>query len=68
MIRLSPSEQPIWDAFFVSVTAQLIQQAGDRGPEYIAERAAEIADEMLFERRERCAERRSTPVDWVGPA
>lgn len=54
--------------FFVSVTAQLIQQAGDRGPEYIAERAAEIADEMLFERRERCAERRSAPVDWVGPA
>lgn len=68
MIRLSPSEQLIWDAFFVSVTAQLIQQAGDRGPEYIAERAAEIADEMLFERRERCAERRSAPVDWVGPA
>lgn len=68
MIRLSTSEQPIWDAFFVSVTAQLIQQAGDRGPEYIAERAAEIADEMLFERRERCSERRSAPVDWVGPA
>lgn len=68
MIRLSPSEQPVWDAFFVSVTAQLIQQAGDRGPEYIAERAAEITDEMLLERRERCADWRSTPADWVGPA
>lgn len=68
MIRLSPSDQLVWDAFFVSVTAQVIQQARDRGPEYIAERAAEIADEMLLERRERCAERRHAPVDWVGPA
>lgn len=68
MIRLSPSEQLVWDAFFVSVTAQVIQQARDRGPEYIAERAAEIADEMLLERWERCAERRHAPVDWVGPA
>ncbi|CAM3368247.1 MULTISPECIES: hypothetical protein [Pseudomonas] len=68
MIRLSPSEQPVWDAFFVSVTTQLIQQANDRGPEYIAERAAEIADEMLLERRERSVERRNAPVDWVGPA
>ena len=68
MIRLSPSEQLVWDAFFVSVTAQVIQQARDRGPEYIAERAAEIADEMLLERRERCAERRYAPVDWMTPA
>lgn len=68
MIRLSPTEQLVWDAFFVSLTAQVIQMAAERGPEYIAERAAEIADEMLLERRERCAERRNAPVDWVGPA
>lgn len=68
MIRLSPSEQAVWDAFFVSVTAQVIQQDDQRGPEYIAERAAEIADEMLLERRERCIERRAAPVDWIGPA
>lgn len=68
MIRLSPSEQAVWDTFFVSVTAQVIQQDDQRGPEYIAERAAEIADEMLLERRERCIERRAAPVDWIGPA
>ena len=36
--------------------------------EDIAERAAEVADEMLLERRERCVERRSASVDWIGPA
>ncbi len=68
MIRLTQSEQVVWDGFFVSVTVQLIQQEVKRGPEYIAERAAQIADEMLLERRERCVERRAAPVDWVGPA
>ncbi len=68
MIRLSPSELPVWDAFFVSITAQVLQQDSERGPEYIAERAADIADEMLLERRERCAERRTAHDNWVGPA
>ncbi|ATN10456.1 MULTISPECIES: hypothetical protein [Pseudomonas] len=68
MIRLTPSEQVAWDAYFVSVTTQLLQQQASRGAEYIAERAAEVADEMLLERRERCVERRSASVDWIGPA
>ncbi len=61
MIRLSQSEQAVWDAFFIGVTGQMIRWADDRGPEYIAERAAEIADEMLLERRERSFERRAAP-------
>ncbi|AZF12833.1 hypothetical protein C4J93_4673 [Pseudomonas sp. R2-37-08W] len=68
MIRLTPSEQEAWDAYLVSVTTQLLQQDATRGPEYIAERAAEIADEMLLERRERYVERRSASVEWIGPA
>ncbi len=68
MIRLTQSEQAVWDDFFVSVTTQLLQQDVMRGPEYIAERAADIADEMLLERRERCVERRSASVEWIGPA
>ena len=68
MIRLAQSEQAAWDTFFISVTTQLLQQEPTRGPEHIAERAAEIADEMLLERRERCVERRTAAVDWVGPA
>ncbi|AZF39506.1 hypothetical protein C4J88_4763 [Pseudomonas sp. R4-39-08] len=68
MIRLTPSEQEAWDAYLVSVTTQFLQQDATRGPEYIAERAAEIADEMLLERRERCVERRSASVEWIGPA
>ena len=68
MIRLTQSEQAVWDGFLVSVTAQLIQQDANRGPEYIAERAAGIADEMLLERRERYIERRAASVDWIGPA
>ena len=68
MIRLAHSEQAVWDGFLVSVTAQLIQQDANRGPEYIAERAAGIADEMLLERRERCVERPAASVDWIGPA
>ena len=55
MIRLTPSEQVAWDAYFVSVTTQLLQQEATRGAEYITERAADMADEMLLERRERCA-------------
>ncbi len=68
MIRPTQSEQAIWDDFFVSIATQLLQQDAKQGPEYIAERAADIADEMLLERRERCAERRAAPVDWIGPA
>jgi hypothetical protein len=68
MIRLLPSEQAAWDAFFISATAHVIRLDDSRGPEYIAERAAEIADEMLLERRERSIERRVGPVDWLGPA
>ncbi|WP_248751135.1 hypothetical protein [Pseudomonas sp. MWU15-20650] len=68
MIRLTQSEQAVWDDFFVSVTTQLLQQDAMRGSEYIAERAADIADEMLLERRERCVERRSASVEWIGPA
>ena len=68
MIRPTQSEQAIWDTFFVSIATQLLQQDAKRGPEYIAERAADIADEMLLERRERCVERRAAPVDWIGPA
>ncbi|QHF48055.1 hypothetical protein PspS35_26395 [Pseudomonas sp. S35] len=68
MIRLTQSELAIWDAFFVSVATQLIRHHEGRGAEYIAERAAEIADEMLLERRERFAERRAASVDWIGPA
>ena len=48
MIRLTPSEQVAWDAYFVSVTTQLLQQEATRGAEYITERAAEMADEMLL--------------------
>ncbi|WP_321863959.1 hypothetical protein [Pseudomonas paraveronii] len=68
MIRLVQSEQAAWDVFFVSITSQLLAQDATRSPEYIAERGAEIADEMLLERRERCVERRTAPVDWIGPA
>jgi hypothetical protein len=68
MIRLAQSEQAVWDAFFVSIAGQLLQSDAKRGAEYIAERAAEVADEMLLERRERCIERRVAPVDWLGPA
>ncbi|MCP1465670.1 hypothetical protein J3D60_003495 [Pseudomonas sp. S3E17] len=68
MIRLAQSEQAAWDAFFGNIAAQLLRLDAKRGPEYIAERAAEIADEMLLERRERCIERRAAPVDWLGPA
>ena len=57
MIRLVQSEQAAWDVFFVSITSQLLAQDAKRSPEYIAERGAEIADEMLPERRERCVER-----------
>jgi hypothetical protein len=46
----------------------LLAQDAKRSPEYIAERGAEIANEMLLERRERCVERRTAPVDWIGPA
>lgn len=66
MIRLTQSEQAAWDTFFVSITRQLIQQDEKRGPEYIAERAAEIADEMLLERRERITKRYAAPMDWIG--
>ncbi|CRN02225.1 MULTISPECIES: hypothetical protein [Pseudomonas] len=68
MIQLTPSEQVAWDAYFVSVTTQLLQNDPARGAQYIAERAADLADEMLLERRERCVERRSASVDWIGPA
>jgi len=46
---------------------QLLPLDAKRGPEYIAERAAEIADEMMLERRERCVERRAAPIHWLGP-
>ncbi|MEN5147997.1 hypothetical protein [Pseudomonas orientalis] len=68
MIQLTPSEQVAWDAYFVSVTTQLLQHDPARGAQDIAERAADLADEMLLERRERCVERRSASVDWIGPA
>jgi hypothetical protein len=68
MIRLTPSELAAWDAFFVSITTHLIGKDEKRGAEFIATRAAEIADEMLLERRERYTERRAAPVDWIGPA
>lgn len=68
MIRLSLSEQVVWDAFFMAVTTQILHMNDGRGAEYIAERAAEIADEMLLERRERSVERRAAPLDWLGPA
>ncbi|MCI2252191.1 MULTISPECIES: hypothetical protein [Bacteria] len=68
MIRLSQSEQVVWDAFFMAVTTQILHMNDGRGAEYIAERAAEIADEMLLERRERSVERRAAPLDWLGPA
>ncbi|CRM14700.1 MULTISPECIES: hypothetical protein [unclassified Pseudomonas] len=67
MIRLAPSEQAAWDVFFVSIAVQLLPADAKRGPEYIAERAAEIADEMMLERRERCVERRAAPIHWLGP-
>ena len=57
MIRLVQSEQAAWDVFFVSITSQLLAQDAKCSPEYIAELGAEIADEMLLERRERCVER-----------
>lgn len=68
MLQLTPSEQVAWDAYFVSVTTHLLQHDATRGAQYIAERAADLADEMLLERRERCVERRSASVDWIGPA
>ncbi|WP_226477481.1 hypothetical protein [Pseudomonas sp. MWU16-30323] len=68
MIRLSQSEQVVWDAFFMAITTQILHMNDGRGAEYIAERAAEIADEMLLERRERSVERRAAPLDWLGPA
>jgi len=68
MIRLSQSEQVQWDAFFMAVTTQILHMNDGRGAEYIAERAAEMADEMLLERRERSVERRAAPLDWLGPA
>ncbi|EJF69982.1 hypothetical protein HX807_24075 [Pseudomonas sp. D8002] len=68
MIRLSQSEQVVWDAFFMAVTTQILHMNDGRGAEYIAERAAEMADEMLLERRERSVERRAAPLDWLGPA
>lgn len=68
MIRLSQSEQVVWDAFFMTVTTQILHMNDGRGAEYIAERAAEMADEMLLERRERSVERRAAPLDWLGPA
>lgn len=67
MIRLSQSEQVVWDAFFMAVTTQILHMNDGRGAEYIAERAAEMADEMLLERRERSVER-AAPLDWLGPA
>ncbi|MGH8406324.1 MAG: hypothetical protein ACRESL_12635, partial [Pseudomonas sp.] len=66
MIRLSQSEQVVWDAFFMAVTTQILHMNDGRGAEYIAERAAEMADEMLLERRERSVERRAAPLDWLG--
>ncbi len=68
MIRLSQSEQVVWDAFFMAVTTQILHMNDGRGAEYIAERAAEMADEMLLERRDRSVERRAAPLDWLGPA
>lgn len=68
MIQLSQSEQVVWDAFFMAVTTQILHMNDGRGAEYIAERAAEMADEMLLERRERSVERRAAPLDWLGPA
>ncbi|AUO25751.1 hypothetical protein HX819_18135 [Pseudomonas sp. D6002] len=68
MIRLSQSEQVVWDAFFMAVTTQILHMNDGRSAEYIAERAAEMADEMLLERRERSVERRAAPLDWLGPA
>ena len=68
MIRLSQSEQVVWDAFFMAVTTQILHMNDGSGAEYIAERAAEMADEMLLERRERSVERRAAPLDWLGPA
>ena len=47
MIRLTPSEQVAWDAYFVSVTTQLLQQEATRGAEYITERAAEMAEAKM---------------------
>jgi hypothetical protein len=68
MIRLSQSEQVVWDAFFMAVTKQILHMNDGPSAEYIAERAAEMADEMLLERRERSVERRAAPLDWLGPA
>ncbi|MCS3417152.1 hypothetical protein HX875_11575 [Pseudomonas yamanorum] len=68
MIRLSQAEQVVWDAFFMAITTQILHLNDSRGAEYIAERAADIADEMLLERRERSVERRAAPSDWLGPA
>ncbi|NWC91022.1 MULTISPECIES: hypothetical protein [Pseudomonas] len=68
MIRLSQSEQMVWDGFFIAITTQILHLDDGRGAEYIAERAADIADEMLLERRERSVERVAAPVDWLGPA
>ncbi|WLG95924.1 hypothetical protein J3P89_00120 [Pseudomonas sp. Z1-14] len=53
MIQLSQTEQVIWDMYFVSALPQVMQQLPGRRPELIAESAAEVADEMLVERRER---------------
>ncbi len=49
--------------------ARSTSTAWPKDPEIVErERAAEVADEMLLERRERCVERRSASVDWIGPA
>jgi hypothetical protein len=53
MIHIAESELAVWDAYLISVMPQVILELAQRAPEKIAERAAEIADEMLVERRER---------------
>ena len=53
MIHVAESEQAVWDAYLISVMPQVFLELAQRTPEQIAERAAEIADEMLVERRER---------------
>jgi hypothetical protein len=53
MIHIAESEQAVWDAYLISAVPHVILELAQRAPEQIAERAAEIADEMLAERRER---------------
>lgn len=53
MIHIAESELAVWDAYLISAMPQVILELAQRAPEQIAERAAEIADEMLVERRER---------------